>query len=32
LEEIIDHVGYEVLMEVDDNSVPVVGNPQWILG
>ncbi len=31
-EEVAVRVGRRVLMEVDDNSVLIVINPQWILG
>ncbi len=30
--EVALHVGHKVLKKVDDNSVPIVGDPQWILG
>jgi hypothetical protein len=28
LEEVAVHAGHEILMEVDDNSVPIVDDPQ----
>ncbi len=32
LEDVAVHAGRKVLMEVDKNSVRIVGNPQGILG
>jgi hypothetical protein len=32
LEEVAVHAGHQVLMEVDDNSVLIVGDPHGIKG
>jgi hypothetical protein len=32
MEEIMVHAGHKIQMEVDENSVLIVGNPQGILG
>jgi hypothetical protein len=32
LEEVTEYVGDKVLMEVDDNSAQIIGDPQGILG
>ncbi len=32
LEEVVAHADHEVLMEIENNSVMIVGDPQGILG